>query len=122
MATAFATIEAAPTTSPSVTSDAANDNGGCWTTDPRTVRLLGSCAANPPKGEWIKERFGWSGAEWFAYTGYRAEALEAIRSEYGERAHRAYMAHGEPAYDQFNAWCRSPSVRDAIDAALPMEA
>ena len=81
MATAFHIIEAAPVASPASRTPPANDNGGCWTTDPRTVRLLGSCAANPPKGEWIKERFGWSGAEWFAYTGGRGDLLLAQINE-----------------------------------------
>jgi len=57
----------------------------------------------------------------FVYGGYRAEALGAIRDETGNRLLAAYQEVGEAAYPAFNAWCRSPSVTDAIDAVLPLE-
>jgi hypothetical protein len=96
-----------------------NDNDGCWTDDPRAQRLLASCAERSPVGQWHNERTGWGGGQWFAYVGYRAEALQAIRDEHGARVHAAYMAQGDEAYPAFDAWCRSPSVTDAIEAAVP---
>jgi hypothetical protein len=95
----------------------ANDNTICWTQDPRAKLLLASCAADMPHGEWKRERFGWGGGQWFEYVGYRAEALERIREEHGQRVLDAYHAHGDPAYPLFQAWCVSPKVVDAIDAA-----
>ncbi|MBI0477498.1 hypothetical protein D9601_19365 [Sphingomonas sp. MA1305] len=94
-----------------------NDNLASWTADPRAKLLLASCAAHPPHGEWKRERFGFSGREWFEYVGYRAEALDAIRNEHGQRALDLYHAEGDPAYAVFALHCQSSSVTDAIDAA-----
>ena len=94
-----------------------NDNFPCWSADPRAARLLASCAADMPKGEWRKERFGWGGGQWFEYVGYRVEALDQIRMQHGQRVLDAYHAEGAEAYPAFNAWCHAPNVTDAIDAA-----
>jgi len=95
----------------------ANDNVSCWIDDARAKLLLASCAADMPKGEWKKERFGWGGGQWFEYVGYRVEALEQIRMEHGQRVLDAYHAQGAEAYPAFNAWCHAPSATAAIDAA-----
>lgn len=87
-----------------------------WTDDPRAKRLLASCVAMPPKGEWKRTRFIISDSDWFEYVGYRAEALGAIRDEYGSRALAAYHRFGDEAYEPFAAWCLAPSVTEAIDA------
>jgi hypothetical protein len=99
---------------------AENDNGvvRCWTDDPRAKLLLASCAERPPFGEWKRQTFGFSTDRWFEYVGYRVEALAAIHMKHGERVHADYMARGEAAYSAFAAWCRSPSVTDAINLVL----
>jgi hypothetical protein len=98
---------------------AANDDHiPCWTADIRARRIFASFTDRPPAGEWKRQTFGFSTDRWFEYVGYRVEALAAIHMEHGERVHAAYMARGEAAYPAFNAWCRAPSVTDAIDAAL----
>lgn len=97
-----------------------NDNTSiaCWTQDPRAKMLLASCVANPPAGEWKRTRYVLTTDTWFEFVGYRAEALNALRDDYGHRALMAYHARGEDAYPTFAAWCRAPKVTDAIDAAL----
>lgn len=95
----------------------ANDNTACWTDDARAKMLLASCASHPPAGEWSTAFHPYGYCKAFRYTGYRAEALTAIRDAYGQCALDAYHAHGDAAYPQFNAWCRSIGVTDAIDAA-----
>lgn len=104
---------AAPIACPTPT----NDNFACWTADPRAVRLLASCTADMPKGEWRKERFGWGGGSWFEYVGYRVDALDQIRMQHGQRVLDAYHAEGAEAYPAFNAWCHAPNVTNAIDSA-----
>lgn len=96
---------------------ATNDNLPCWTADPRAKLLLASCAASMPHGEWKRAYHAYGYGEGFRYIGYRAEALDAIRAAFGQQVLDAYHAHGEAAYPLFNAWCRSISVTDAIDAA-----
>lgn len=108
-----AATPAAPLALPTPT----NDNHQCWTQDRRAKLLLASCAERSPAGQWHNERTGWGGGQWFAYVGYRAEALQAIRDEHGARVHAAYMTYGDEAYPAFDAWCRPPSVTDAIEAA-----
>ncbi|WP_203310306.1 hypothetical protein [Sphingomonas beigongshangi] len=117
MATAALITTALAIASPLATTFLANDNTACWTDDARAKMLLASCASHPPAGEWSKAFHAYGEGEAFRYTGYRAEALSAIRDAYGQRALDAYHAHGEAAYPQFDAWCRSISVNDAIDAA-----
>jgi len=100
---------------------ATNDNLTDWTRDPRARLLLASCAANPPRGDFRTFVNAFEPVDVFVYGGYRAEALSAIRDETGNRLLAAYQDVGEAAYPAFNAWCRSPSVTDAIDAVLPVE-
>lgn len=88
-----------------------------WTDDPRAKRLLASCVALPPSGEWKRTRFIISEDDWFEYVGYRAEALGAIRDEYGRRTLAAYHRFGDEAYEPFEEWCLAPNVAEAIDAA-----
>lgn len=120
MATALRSIGGPNATTPSATLAPVNDNTAitCWTQDPRARLLLASCAANPPAGEWKRSRFALTTDEWFEYVGYRAEALTALRDDFGHRALMAYHVIGEAAYPAFNAYCRSTNVTDAIDAAL----
>lgn len=96
----------------------ANDNKACWTTDPRAALLLASMRTSPPVGQFHRQRFGFSTDEWFAYVGYRAEALEMIRTEIGSRLLAFYEEHGEAVYEPFRQWCEQPDVTKAIDAAL----
>lgn len=117
MATAALITSALAFASPLATTPGANDNIACWTEDARAKMLLASCASHPPSGEWSKAFHPYGVGKAFRYTGYRAEALTAIRDAYGQRALDAYHAHGDAAYPQFNAWCRSIGVTDAIDAA-----
>lgn len=119
MATAPLIIMDAVVASPAASAAAAhaNDNVGCWTDDARVQLLLASCAVRPPHGRWSRAYHDYGYGEAFRYAGYRVEALTAIRDDYGQRALDAYHAHGDVAYPQFDAWCRSISVTDAIDAA-----
>lgn len=117
MATAALITTALAFASPLATTPCANDNIACWAEDARAKMLLASCASQPPSGEWSKAFHAYGYGKAFRYTGYRAEALTAIRDAYGQRALDAYHAHGDAAYPQFEAWCRSISVSDAIDAA-----
>ena len=97
----------------------ANDNTPSrWIDDPRAKLLLASCVANPPKGQWKRDQWARSNDQWFAYVGYRAEALDAIRMAHGQRVLLAYHAIGDAAYPAFEAWCGEPDVTTAIDAAL----
>ncbi|MCW6529734.1 hypothetical protein NED98_05700 [Sphingomonas sp. MMSM20] len=88
-----------------------------WTDDPRAKRLLASCVALPPKGEWRRTRYIISDDDWFEFVGYRAEALGAIRDEYGRQTLAAYHRFGDEAYEPFEAWCLAPNVTEAINAA-----
>jgi hypothetical protein len=90
----------------------------CWTADPRAVRLLASCAALPPVILEHRARYGNAVDRWTAYTGYRVEALEAIRVEVGGRLLQAYHQHGEEAYEPFRQWCEQPNASDAVAAVL----
>lgn len=97
----------------------ANDTAADWTADPRARRLLASIATNPPALVEHQARYGRSCDRWLAYTGYRAEALEAIRTQHGERIHTAYMLDGGDAtLAAFDAWCRQPTATQAIDAVV----
>ena len=98
----------------------ANDTSApaIWTADPRAVRLLASCVALQPKGTFHRSRYGNAADEWFAYDGYRAEALEAIRMEHGDRLLQAYHQHGDAAYPAFRQWAEQPNATGAITAAL----
>jgi hypothetical protein len=107
--------------------DRANDNHPLsWTDDPRAKILLASCVANPPAGEWKRQTFGWATDRWFAYVGYRAEALDAIRMEIGTKLLAAFDADPDNAEGPFAAWCNQPTatgaIDNAIDAALTMGA
>jgi hypothetical protein len=117
MATAALITSALAFASPLATAPGANDNIACWTEDARAKMLLASCASRPPIGEWSKAFNAYGNGKAFRYTGYRAEALTVIRDAYGQHALDAYHAHGGAAYPLFEAWCRSISVSDAIDAA-----
>ena len=88
-----------------------------WTSDRRALRLLASCAKNPPKGEYVHSGFALHREcdTYYRYTGYRAEALEVIRNEYGNRA--LAHAHATDDYSAFEAWTDQPSVTAAIDAS-----
>ena len=108
-----AATPAAPIALPAPT----NDNLPCWTADPRAKRLLASCAASMPQGEWKRAYHAYGYGKAFRYVGYRAEALDAIRTAFGQQVLDAYHSHGDAAYPLFSAWCRSISVTDAIDAA-----
>lgn len=97
----------------------ANDNTPSrWTNDPRVRMLLASCVANPPRGEWKRSVYAMTTDEWFAYTGYRAEALDAIRMAHGQRVMQAYHAIGDAAYPAYAAWCSEPDVTAAIADAV----
>lgn len=126
MATLLADVRPAnPAHVPAVIAAAApatNDNLTDWTCDPRARMLLASCATTPPTGAFRTLANAYEPVEVFTYTGYRAEALAAIRDEVGAHLLSAYQELGDAAYPAFNAWCRSPSVMDAIDAVLPVEA
>jgi hypothetical protein len=124
MATAFNSISA-PSRAiqiPNIHTTAAtpaNDNTPSrWIDDSRAKMLLASCVTNPPHGEWKRDQYARSNDQWFAYTGYRAEALDAIRMAHGQRVLLAYHAIGDAAYPAFKAWCGEPDVTTAIDAAL----
>lgn len=89
-----------------------------WTSDPRALRLLASCAQRPPVGGYQHGGAFALHREMdcqFVYSGYRAEALAAIRSEHGDRILNA--CHGTGDYTPFEAFCAEPSVTAAIDAA-----
>ena len=125
MATAALSIGALALATPVTTAPAAklsivasNPAPLTWTQDRRARLLLASCVENPPVGAWTTTRYIQSADHTFAYVGYRAEALAAIREEHGRQALLAYERDGESAYPAFAAWCRAPSVTDAIDAAL----
>lgn len=124
MATAYDSIGAPSRTIPvsaihTTATTPANDNTSTgWIDDPRARMLLASCVANPPRGEWKRTVYAITTDEWFAYVGYRAEALDAIRMAHGARVLAAYHATGEHAYPAYNAWCREPDVTAAINAAL----
>jgi hypothetical protein len=88
-----------------------------WTQDPRALKLLASCAKNPPKGDYVHGGFALHREQdcSYRYTGYRAEALAAIRQEYGTRAlHHAWATDDYAAHE---AWCEQPTVTAAIDTA-----
>ena len=95
-----------------------NDPTRCWTTDPRAVKLLASCAVLPPVLLEQRSRYGNAVDRWTAYAGYRVEALEAIRIEVGGRLLEAYHQHGEEAYAPFRQWCEQPNASDAVAAVL----
>lgn len=92
--------------------------GRPWTDDPRARRLLASCVALPPNGEWKRTRFIISDDDWFEYVGYRAEALGAIRDEYGRRTLAVYHRFGNEAYEPFEAWCLAPIGGTATSCTL----
>lgn len=96
----------------------ANDNLRPWTADPRAARLLASCAALPPIYAEHRARYGNTVDRWNAHTGYRVEALEAIRMKIGERLMLAYHQHGQDAYEPFRQWCEQPNASDAVTAVL----
>lgn len=85
-----------------------------WTRDTRALKLLASCAKNPPAGAYVHPRYVTSQDCHYSYTGYRAEALGAIRNEYARTAMRAAQAGDAAAWDAFQ---RQPTVTAAIDAA-----
>lgn len=87
-----------------------------WTRDPRAVALLASCAARPPRAEQRVTIYALTRDTWAVYVGYRAEALAAIRGVHGERA--LAIAHRTGDYGPFHAWAESPTVEEAIDAAI----
>lgn len=95
-----------------------NDTASCWTNDPRAKLLLESCAARPPVCTEHRQTYGFSVDRWWAYSGYRAEALTAIRDEIGGRMLAFYEEHGETGYEPMRQWCRQPDVTQAIDAAI----
>ncbi len=96
----------------------ANDTAAPWTADPRAVRLLASCVALPPVYAEQTARYGNVVDNWNAHVGYRAEALEAIRMEMGDRLLQAYHQHGDAAYPAFRHWAEQPNATGAITAAL----
>jgi hypothetical protein len=96
----------------------AGNSSACWTADPRAVKLLGSCAALPPVILEHRSRFGNAVDKWTAFTGYRVEALEAIRMEVGDRLLQAYHQQGPDAYEPFRDWCEQPNASDAVAAVL----
>lgn len=114
MATAALTLVAPVVASPV----AANDDApfSTWTADPRARRLLASCVANPPAGAWRETRYVRSRNLTFAYSGYRAAALQVIRNQHGQRALNHATATDD--YTAFERWTQQPSVTDAIDNAL----
>jgi hypothetical protein len=85
-----------------------------WTRDPRALKLLASCAKNPPAGDYVHTRYVTSQDCHYSYTGYRAEALDAIRDEYARTAMQAAQAGDADAWSSFQ---RQPTVTAAIDAA-----
>lgn len=85
-----------------------------WTRDPRALKLLASCAKNPPAGDYVHTRYVASSDCHYSYTGYRAEALAAIRDEYARTAMQAAQADDADAWATFQ---RQPTVTAAIDAA-----
>jgi len=89
-----------------------------WTVDRRARLLLASIAANPPELVEHQARYGRSSDCWVAYAGYRAEALEAVRMEHGQRALDAYHTDPEASEAAFNAWCYAPTATQAIDAVM----
>jgi hypothetical protein len=88
-----------------------------WTQDPRALKLLASCAKNLPKGGYVHGGFALHREQdcSYRYTGYRADALAAIREEYGSAALK--QAQDSDDYAAFEAWTSQPSVTGAIDAA-----
>lgn len=90
----------------------------CWTTDPRALKLLASCAALPPVVLEHRSRYGNAVDRWTAFAGYRVEALEVIRMEVGERLLQAYHQQGPDAYEPFRDWCEQPNASDAVAAVL----
>ncbi len=88
-----------------------------WTQDPRALKLLASCAKNLPKGGYVHGGFALHREQdcSYRYTGYRADALAAIREEYGTAALK--QAQDSDDYAAFEAWTSQPSVTAAIDAA-----
>lgn len=75
-----------------------------WTQDPRALKLLASCAKNPPKGGYVHGGFVLHREQdcSYRYTGYRADALAAIREEYGAAALK--QAQDSDDYAAFEAW------------------
>ena len=96
----------------------ADDHLRPWIADPRAARLLASCVALPPVYAEHRSRYGNSVDRWNAHTGYRVEALEAIRMEIGDRLMLAYHQHGDAAYAPFRQWAEQPNASGAITAAL----
>jgi hypothetical protein len=74
------------------------------------------CAGNPPKGYWVRTPFALTTDERFEYAGSQADTLRAIRAGVGD----AVLAYGDRTgdYGPMQAWCRSPSVDAAIEAAV----
>lgn len=87
-----------------------------WTQDPRALRILESCAKSPPRGDYVRTPFALHREMdcVFQYTGYRAEALGAIRNEYLRRAMEASHAGDDSLWEAF---VTQPTVTAAIDAA-----
>ena len=98
----------------SITSATSNATAAVWTRDPRALKLLASCTKNPPAGDYVHTRYVTSSDCHYSYTGYRAEALGAIRNEYGRTAMQAAQAGDSDAWAAFQ---RQPTVTAAIDAA-----
>lgn len=125
MATAFNSIPTrkyaipCPPTCHATAAKPANDNtSAAWVDDPRARMLLASCVANPPLSEWKRSVYTMTTDEWFEYTGYRAEALDAIRMAHGQRVLQAYHTIGDAAYPAYAAWCSEPDVTAAIADAV----
>jgi hypothetical protein len=89
---------------------------GYWTADPRAMKLLASCAALPPAYCEHRQRYGNAVDRWGAYSGYRVEALEAIRMEVGDALMQAYHRQGAKAWEPMQRWCEQPNASDAIAA------
>jgi hypothetical protein len=96
----------------------ANGPTTCWTSDPRAVKLLASCAVLPPVLLEQRSHYGNSLGKWTAFAGYRVEALEAIRMEVGERLLQTYHQQGPNAYEPFRDWCYQPNASNAVAAIL----
>ncbi len=97
-----------------ITTATPNATAAVWTQDARALKLLASCAKNPPAGAYVHTRYVTSQDCHYSYTGYRAEALDAIRNEYARTAMQAAQAGDADAWPAFE---RQPSVTAAIDAA-----
>lgn len=118
MATAMPTPFPAVVTSPATHAALRSQTKpAVWTQDPRALKLLTSCAKNPPKGAYVHGGFSLHREQdcSYRYTGYRADALAAIREEYGSAALK--QAQDSDDYTPFETWTSQPSVTAAIDAS-----